>query len=61
MIALAGYEQYLRKQRGIAEPYTTADAVAQLVKFRDPVQARAAWVPEYRIGLATFAQRLKAP
>ena len=58
VIALAGFEQTLRKQRGIAEPFTTADAVAQLVKFRAPVQPRTEWVGEYRTGLATFAERL---
>jgi len=59
VVALAGFEQHLRKQRGVVEPFTTADAVRQLVKFRAAVQPRAEWVSEYRKGLAVFADRLK--
>src|SRR5262249_22481447 len=35
--ALAALEANLRKQRGIEAPFTVADAVPVLVKFRDPV------------------------
>src|SRR5262249_2531910 len=54
VVALAGLESYERKQKGIAEPYTAADAVAAMVKFRDRVEPVAAWVPEYAKGLAAF-------
>ncbi|MBM3979530.1 MAG: xylulose kinase [Planctomycetes bacterium] len=47
VVALAGLESHLRKQQGIAEPYTAADAVAALVKFRDRVQPVPAWVAAY--------------
>ena len=54
MVALAGLESYLRKQKGIAEPYTAADAVAAMVKFRDRVEPVPAWVPEYAKGMDGF-------
>jgi sugar (pentulose or hexulose) kinase len=56
--ALAGLETHLRRQRGIAEPFTVADAVDAMVKFRDPVLPRAEWVPAYQDGLKRFAERL---
>ncbi len=56
--ALAGLEQYRRKQQSISEPFTIADAVGHLVKFRDPVQPRAEWRQPYRAGLASFSERL---
>ena len=37
VVALAGLETYRRRQKGDAEPFTVADAVAALVKFREPV------------------------
>lgn len=59
VVALAGLESHLRKQKGIAEPYTAADAVAAMVKFRDRVEPVAAWVPEYAKGLEAFERGLK--
>lgn len=59
VVALAGLESHLRKQQGIAEPYTAADAVAAMVKFRDRVEPVAAWVPEYAKGMAAFERGLK--
>lgn len=57
--ALAGLETYLRKQKGIADPYTAADAVAAMVKFREPVQPRSEWVAAYRDGLAKFESTIR--
>ena len=57
--ALAGMETYLRSEQGIAEPFTAADAVAAMVKFRTPVSPRAEWVDVYRKGFAEFEGRLK--
>jgi sugar (pentulose or hexulose) kinase len=57
--ALAGLESSLRKQQGIAAPFTAADAAAILVKFRDRVAPRADWIEPYRKGLAEFEERLK--
>jgi len=57
--ALAGLEINNRCQAGVKEPYTVADAVATLVKFREPVQPRAEWVAAYQTGLAEFGKRVK--
>lgn len=56
--ALAAYESYQRKTRKIETPYTVADAVAQLVKFRAPVAPNPAWQQAYRDGLRAFEQRM---
>jgi sugar (pentulose or hexulose) kinase len=58
VVALAGLESYLRKKQGIAEPYSAADAVAAMVRFRDRVEPVAAWVPEYAKGMDDFERRL---
>jgi hypothetical protein len=42
-------------------PYTVADAVAQMVKFRAPVAPNPAWREAYRAGLAEFEKRLQEP
>ena len=57
--ALAGMETMLRTENGVSDPYTVADAVATLVKFRSPVAPRNEWVEPYRRGLAEFESRLK--
>lgn len=59
VVALAGMESHLRATQGIAEPFTVADAVAAMVKFRDRVEPRAEWVEAYRHGLKDFESRLK--
>jgi sugar (pentulose or hexulose) kinase len=56
--ALAALESHRRRQRGILGPYTVADAVACLVKFRTPVAPNPAWREAYRAGLHGFEQRL---
>ncbi len=56
--ALAGLESYRRKQQGIADPYTAADAVAAMVKFRDRVPPRPEWVPAYARGQEAFERWL---
>lgn len=56
--ALAAYESYQRKARKIEMPYTVADAVARLVKFRAPVVPNPAWQQAYRAGLRAFEQRM---
>jgi xylulokinase len=59
--ALAGYETYARHKARDASPYSVADAVAAMVKFRpEPVKPNPAWVEPYRRGLAQFADRLKS-
>jgi len=56
--ALAGLETHLRRLGGIAEPYTVADAVSALVKFRDAVAPNPAWRQAYADGLRAFQERL---
>jgi xylulokinase len=57
--ALAALETSRRRQAGIKEPFTVADAVAVLVKFKDVVEPNLAWQPAYQQGLHTFEQRLQ--
>lgn len=56
--ALAAYESYLRRQRKTRNPYTVADAVQALVKFRDPVEPNRQWSDAYAKHLETFRERL---
>jgi sugar (pentulose or hexulose) kinase len=56
--ALAALETHRRRERGMDAPFTVADAVACLVKFRAPVQPNPAWRDAYREGLRAFEQRL---
>jgi sugar (pentulose or hexulose) kinase len=56
--ALAALETNLRKQKGIKEEFTVADAVAVLVKFRDPVAPIPAWRSAYQEGLRDFERRV---
>ena len=58
VVALAGLETNNRRQAGVKGPYSVADAVAALVKFRDPVQPKAEWVAAYQTGLAEFGKRV---
>jgi sugar (pentulose or hexulose) kinase len=58
--ALAACETNLRRRAGVAEPYTMADAVLEMVHYRDDVPPRGEWVPLYRSGLSDFEQRLAA-
>ena len=56
--AVAALESNLRRQRGLDTPFTVADAVPVLVKFRSPVQPNSTWREPYREGLRAFAARL---
>ena len=51
--ALAGLENLGRKAAG-EEPYTVADAVAQMVRFKEPVEPNPEWRPQYEKGLRKF-------
>jgi xylulokinase len=57
--ALAALETHLRRQKGNQTPFTAADAVVRMVKFRMPVQPNPAWRQAYQQGFAKFEQRLK--
>jgi sugar (pentulose or hexulose) kinase len=56
--ALAALETHLRRQQKVETPFTVADGVAALVKFRDRVEPNAAWRETYRDGMRAFEQRL---
>jgi sugar (pentulose or hexulose) kinase len=56
--ALAALETHRRRQQGFKEPYTVADAVAKMVKFRQPVAPNDGWREAYRRGFAEFEKRL---
>jgi xylulokinase len=56
--ALAAYESYQRKSRKIDTPYSVADAVARLVRFRTPAAPNTGWQQVYREGMRSFMQRL---
>jgi sugar (pentulose or hexulose) kinase len=57
--ALAAHESNLRKEQGIEAPFTVADAVATMVKYREPVEPNPLWQEFYREGLKEFEQQLK--
>ena len=59
VVALAGLETHLRRKQGINEPFTAADAVTMMVKFRSPVQPNPEWTATYRAGLDRFAARVR--
>ena len=54
VVALAGLESYKRKEQGIAEPFTAADAVHHMVRFRGRTEPRADWAAAYQAGLGRF-------
>jgi sugar (pentulose or hexulose) kinase len=56
--ALAALETHCRRQRKMDRPFTVADAVAVLVKYRAPVMPNPAWREAYEKGLRTFVSRL---
>lgn len=57
--ALAGYENMLRRNNRYKKGFSVADAVAQIVRFRKPVQPHDPWRDAYRRGLARFKRLLE--
>ena len=57
--AVAAYESQVRKQKGVKEKYTVADAVEQMVRFGKPVQPVRDWAGAYERGLTMFRSLLK--
>jgi sugar (pentulose or hexulose) kinase len=61
--ALAALETHRRRQggplKGELKPFTVADSVPVLVKFRDPVDPNPAWRQIYQEGIRAFEQGLK--
>jgi sugar (pentulose or hexulose) kinase len=56
--ALAALATHRRREREESGGYGVADAVAKLVKFREPIAPRAEWRAAYQSGLAEFERRL---
>jgi sugar (pentulose or hexulose) kinase len=59
--ALAALETHLRREHADPAPFTVADAVAVLVKFKQAAQPNSAWVEPYRRAVETFGTLLAAP
>jgi xylulokinase len=59
--ALAALETYRRRQRAEQTPFTVADAVAVLVRFKAPSQPNPAWQAAYQTGLREFEAGLRPP
>ncbi len=59
IMALAALETVRRCEKGIKQPFTVADAVACMVKFRDSVAPNPAWQKTYQDGLKQFEGRLR--
>lgn len=57
--ALAARESNLRRKRRVKTPFTVADAVATMVKYRKPVGCNEDWAGVYKTGLKQFRQQLK--
>jgi sugar (pentulose or hexulose) kinase len=57
--ALAALETHLRRSRRIDTPFTVADSVATLVRFRKPAQPNPAWRAAYQKGFEHFSDMLK--
>lgn len=57
--ALAGLEASRRKQENMSEPFLVTDAVAAMVRFREPVMPIGEWLTSYRAGLAAFEAKMK--
>lgn len=57
--ALAAHETHLRREKGIEEECSMADAVARMVRFKDVVEPVPEWSAAYQSELATFQSRLK--
>jgi sugar (pentulose or hexulose) kinase len=56
--ALAALETNLRRERGEKRPFTVADAVPVLVKFRAKAAPNSTWRTAYEAGLRQFESRL---
>jgi sugar (pentulose or hexulose) kinase len=57
--ALAALESHLRRRRRIMAPFTVADAVPVLVKFREPATPNPEWREAYSRGLQWFESRIR--
>jgi sugar (pentulose or hexulose) kinase len=56
--ALAGLESHRRRTAGIELPFTVADALAHMVRFRETAYPRQDWRATYAAGLGDFERRM---
>ncbi len=56
--ALAGLETHRRRQAGNKDPFTVADAVGRMVRFREPAKPNPAWKDGLVKGYGQFRQKL---
>lgn len=56
--ALSGLETHKRRQAGNSIPFTVADAVARMVRFREPTRPNPAWRDGLTKAYATFRQKV---
>jgi sugar (pentulose or hexulose) kinase len=54
--ALAALESHRRKEKGEQDPFTVADAVAQMVTFRETIEPNPEWQATYAKGLKKFVK-----
>jgi sugar (pentulose or hexulose) kinase len=58
VVALAGMETHNRRKNQDPEPFAVADAVAALVRFREPVSPVREWQAVYARGIEEFRGRI---
>jgi sugar (pentulose or hexulose) kinase len=58
VMSLSAIETFLRRRRGDQEPFSAADAVTTMVRFRSRVQPNPEWRKPYSDGLDDFRKRL---
>ncbi|MBO0697380.1 MAG: xylulose kinase, partial [Zavarzinella sp.] len=58
VVALAGIETYNRRKDQDPEPFTVADAVKELVQFKEPVAPVREWQGVYAKGIEEFRGRI---
>ena len=56
--AFASLELHMRKQAGIKEPFTIADAMAKMIRFKRVVQPNKNWVEAYQKLLTQFKSKI---
>ena len=56
--AFASLELHMRKQAGIKEPFTIADAMAKMIRFKRVVQPNKNWVEAYQKLLTQFKLKI---
>jgi hypothetical protein len=56
--AFASLELHLRKQSGIKQPFTIADAMSRMIRFKREVQPNKNWVTPYAKLMTQFKTKI---